>query len=242
LATESLSLPRISHIKFPSLVAVLFVNDLPITGHFSNVLKQVYHSCDLRQHLQHSNCWRTVDLDDIWWDIHGKALNKFPSGNRTTLQKFLHSRWPCNQREDRYYQYRSPYCVLCPEVIESQDRILCCPCPKREQLCIKYISDLRVTLRHFRTNEDLINVFSHYLFCWLNGQLPDPLPVLVNHPSIYLHQAVLSQNHIGWGQVFKGRMSIKWAYLLHYDILQPNLTIINPAIDKWGQAILKLSL
>jgi hypothetical protein len=170
-------------------------------------------------------------LDDIWWDIHGKVLNKFPPGNRMTLQKILHRRWPCNQREDRYYQYRSPYCILCPAVIESQDHILCCPCPKREQLRVKYISDLKVTLRHFRTNEDLIQVLTHYLSSWLTGHLPNSLPELVNNPLVFLQQALLSQNYIGWGQIFKGRMSIKWAYLFHHDIFQPNLLITNPAID-----------
>jgi hypothetical protein len=53
---------------------------------------------------------------------------------------------------------------------------------------------------------------------------------------------LLAQNHIGWGQIFKGRLSIQWAYLYHCDILQPNINIINPSIDKWGQSILTLSM
>jgi hypothetical protein len=241
LATQSLQLRQVYSILVPSLAATLTINNLRVTSQHSHHIKTTFHSMDLRQHLQTSNHWTSMVLDDIWWDIHDKVLQQFPISPRNSLIKFLHKRWPCNQREARYYEYRPDNCVYCSEVIETQDHVLCCPCPKREILRMKYLSNLRVLLLHFKTNADLITVLLYYLEHWLTGNLPVPVQQLLPNPSMALIQAVEVQHSIGWGHFFKGRISIQWAYLFNFTVQQP-MHIVTPLVDKWGKSILKLSM
>jgi ATP:corrinoid adenosyltransferase len=48
-----------------------------------------------------------------WWEIHGKALRKFGSGSRMSILKFIHGRAATNEREHRFYSFRSPLCYTC---------------------------------------------------------------------------------------------------------------------------------
>jgi hypothetical protein len=241
LATQSLHLRQVYSILVPGLAATLSINHLRVTSHHSYHIKTTFHSMDLRQHLQTSNQWTPLVLDDIWWDIHDKEIQQFPVSPRSSLIKFLHKRWPCNQREGRYYEYRTDHCVYCTDVIETQDHVLCCPCPKREILRMKYLSNLRVLLLHYKTHNDLIIVLLHYIEHWLTGNMPVPVQQLLPNPSTELIQAVNAQHSIGWGHFFKGRMSIQWAYLFNFSAHQP-MRIVTPLVDKWGKSILKLSM
>jgi hypothetical protein len=84
-----------------------------------------------------------------------------------------------------------------------------------------------VLLQHLCTDADLSLVLLHYIFAWLTGNLPNPVTVLLPNPSLELFQAVVAQNAIRWGQIFRGRMSIQWAYLFHHAAHQTN----NESLD-----------
>jgi ribonuclease HI len=241
-ATQSLLLRRIYSINDPTLPATISINNLRVTSKYSHHIKTTFHSMDLRQHMQTANHWTSVILDDIWWDVHDKVLKKFPISQRMSLIKFLHKLWPCNHREGVYYEYRNSSCVFCQDVVETQDHVLCCPCPKREVLRMKYLSNLRVLLKHMKTNDDIITVLLHYLSTWLSGNMPLTVNELLPNPSDAMITAVVAQSAIGWGQFFKGRMSIQWAYLFNHDPTRPLLQVVNPFVDKWGTSIIKLSM
>jgi hypothetical protein len=57
--------------------------------------------------------WTNAVLESICWEAHGKALISLSDGARTRIQKFIHNRLPCNHRESRYYDYRSPNSIAC---------------------------------------------------------------------------------------------------------------------------------
>jgi hypothetical protein len=55
-------------------------------------------------------------------------------------------------------------------------------------------------------------------------------------------QAVAARSAIGWGQFFKGRMTIQWVYLYNHDPTRPLLQVVHPFVNKWGTSKIKLSM
>jgi hypothetical protein len=56
-----------------------------------------------------------------------------------------------------------------------------------------------------------------------------------------LQEAILAQNSIGWDNILKGRLSIKWATMYYHIITATNHGLKHPTAEKWGAKILELS-
>jgi hypothetical protein len=108
---------------------------------------------------------------------------------------------------------------MCKTNLETQEHILKCTCcGKRKQLQ----HELKATILKYYTNTDTstatTRVMLHNIMCWLQDIEPKHVDELVNNPSHTLKQAVYEQEQIGWGQLFRGRMTKKWSELYNYDL------------------------
>jgi hypothetical protein len=118
----------------------------------------------MRAYLSEKYKWDTKIIDQIWWEIHGKALWNLNENNRSTIQKFIHERLPCNYRENKYYGYRPPYCRVCRTNIETNEHILQCSiCGDRKKIQKDYLRKLQATMIKLGTNECTIRVLIIYL-------------------------------------------------------------------------------
>jgi ribonuclease HI len=94
LATNGLSKKKVENLNLPGDRIKLFVNDQQVTSHFTRTLRNNFHSFEMYKYFQEKYNWTSLSMEQIWWEVHGKALK------RTTIQKFLHERLPCNYREN----------------------------------------------------------------------------------------------------------------------------------------------
>jgi ribonuclease HI len=102
LATTALRLRNLkANINLPSSKAIITLHGQQITANRTHILRNAFQSMQLRQYMATSNNWTDTQTEQIWWKIHGAALNTFPQGQRMILQKYIHSQLPCNQRNPR---------------------------------------------------------------------------------------------------------------------------------------------
>jgi hypothetical protein len=160
-------------------------------------------------------------------------------GQRTTYLKFIHDRLPCNQRENKYYQYKSPMCLVCTNEIESNDHILrCTKCQERTKSRKKYIEQLQRIMTKMGTNTTTTRVIIAHLRVWLGDTTGPKLVEVAQEASTELKQAIEDQEKIGWDQWFKGRISLKWGELYNEDIKKPNILITRPSSLRWGRSVI----
>jgi hypothetical protein len=135
LATEGLKLANISHYDTPRLIAKLYINGSVNNAHHSKTLHYVFHSIRVREYYMDKYKWKDQDVDQIWWEVHGKALQTFTPNQRCIIHKFIHNKLPCKKTENLYYKYCPPECYLCKTTIECQIHLIrCSKCNKRIKL------------------------------------------------------------------------------------------------------------
>jgi ribonuclease HI len=101
LATLAIKMRSSGRIVTPNTKTKLVLDNKYVSGKHSIIMKEKYHSIELRELLTDSNDWHPSILDDIWWQIQGKAVDNFSRGNRTALHKFIYKRWACNGKENQ---------------------------------------------------------------------------------------------------------------------------------------------
>jgi ribonuclease HI len=52
----------------------LFINNKKVCSNYTRLLRENYHSRNMYQYLQEKYNWSDRIIDNIWWEVHGKAL------------------------------------------------------------------------------------------------------------------------------------------------------------------------
>jgi hypothetical protein len=164
------------------------MDGLLVTAKYKKYLRRAFLSMDYREYLQQRNNWKTVDLDNIWWEAHEAAINSLGTTKKRFIQKFIHDKLPTNYRKNKLYNYRSALCSTCNSTIETQHHMLSCKgCQKREQLQSKFILDLGVLLKNNHTDPSCSTIITQNVRNYLNNQeittvqeiAPDASPTLI---------------------------------------------------------------
>jgi hypothetical protein len=154
------------------------------------------------------------------------------------IQKYIHNRWACNYRENKFYQYRSEKCKLCPE---KQHHIIQCPhCTKREYLRKEHGHNINKYFVNTETNPAPSRVLKHYIMSWINDKTPELLNNLMDDASPKLSQAVTDQMEIGWENFMKGRLSSKWSEMYNHNLLHKTKENKRMTAQKWGKDLIIL--
>jgi hypothetical protein len=66
LANEGMKLGLPDHYKLPSTKAMLFMDNLAVCKEHKKVLKESYHSMDMRKYYQEKYDWKDKTTDNIW--------------------------------------------------------------------------------------------------------------------------------------------------------------------------------
>jgi hypothetical protein len=166
-------------------------------------------------------------------------LLQLSEGQQTSILKFIHERIPCNLRESKYYEYRSPMCRMCNNYIECQNHILCCKnCQNRQKLRKNYLMKLQNMMITMGTNSTVIRVLLAYINAWLNQTESPIMEDIAPEASDTLRKAVQEQTSIGWDQWFRGRISRTWGELYNSEIQKPNILTYKPSALKWGRSVI----
>jgi hypothetical protein len=196
-------------MELPETIATLTINDLLVTSKHSHHLRTTYHSIQMREYLEDSNKWTGNTIETIWWKIHGSSIESNKQG-KTTLQKFVHGRLPCNYRNNKYYPYKPKYCTKCGEQQDEKQMhfLQCTSCPERVSKRQEFITALRNMLISTGTHETTTRILIHNISSYLNQQPRMSLQEIAPDASEFFKKTVHEQDKIGWDQFLRGRLSI----------------------------------
>jgi hypothetical protein len=122
------------------------------------------------------------------------------------IQKFDHSHLPCNVRNNIMYEFKPPYCRLCPNTQEDQIHVLRCKeCTERGKIRDNFKKEFYVYLINSNTNSTNARVLSYTINAWLNNAPIPKLSEIAPDASPTLIKAFNFQHKIGWKIFFKGR-------------------------------------
>jgi hypothetical protein len=239
LATIALTQKRVNNVMLPGNKTMIIINGKEVTSKFNKTLRDTFHATRMHNYYQETYEWSDQTIEDIWWQVHGKAILQFTNGKRTSIQKFMHKRIACNKRENRYKPYRSEMCLQCKDIIECENHILQCEkCEIRKKGRNTYLKTLQDTMIKMGTNSTTIRVIISYLRAWLNNAKMPNLEEIAPDASVHLKATVRSQSEIGWEHWFRGRISIKWGELYNNDIEHPPFPLFRPSAIRWGKQVI----
>jgi predicted RNA-binding Zn-ribbon protein involved in translation (DUF1610 family) len=247
LATIGLKKNNIKNILLlPSDNATINMKGKPITSNYKKVLKSAHQSINLRTYMKQSNNWNDDQIDTIWWGAHKKALYQMSENKKLIIKKFIHTQLPCNYRNSVMFDYKPPFCTLCNLVVEDQNHVLRCPkCPKRNIIRKKFKNEFRALLINSNTNETIARVLSFTINAWIEHKQLPKLDDLAPDASAVLRKAYNFQTTIGWEQLFKGRIDIRWGEMFNHEKQQQTYkqqsTKYATDTETWGSKIIILT-
>jgi ribonuclease HI len=238
LATKAQHMKKISNLRTPTTKATLSINGELVTSAQSASLRKIYHSIQMRKFLEESNKWKGKTIDTIWWKVHGPSIEAMRS-EKTTIQKFIHGRLPCNQRNNLYYPYKPSYCSTCStDTVEDQMHFIICKCcPERQTRREQFIKELKNQLVSVGTHETTTRFLMYNITSIINDKPIIDLGEIAPDASKFFLATNLEQSKIGWDQILKGRLSIKWGELYNYDIKHNKLKITLNDAEQRGKKI-----
>jgi DNA-directed RNA polymerase subunit RPC12/RpoP len=210
LANEGMKYPQMEHFSLPHCKSEIYLSGLLITKNHKQVLKDAHQSIDMRDYYQEKYVWSHTITENIWWMVHGKAFPSFNASIQNTLIKYIHGRFPCNHRENIYYQYRSPLCTTCATQTETQEHIIRCN-GNDHRIMIKknFVRNLYRIMEANETDERMSRVIGMCVNHWINGDgIPKIKDLADEPPKHLLVEAYKEQTKIGWDQFLKGRLTI----------------------------------
>jgi hypothetical protein len=198
MATCFFKIKEQSTINLPALNSKLYISNKMVTTKTTISKRIAFHSMKVQETYVYNN----KIMDQIWWLVHGKAIMEFSVKKRTIIQKLIHRRLPCHQREHLFYAYKPPFCRHCTEIEESHNHIIqCLNCPKRKILKKSYILTLESYFKHTGADETTSRVLTKYISAEILQQgAPVVLSEIAPDASRRLQQPVIYQEKIGWDQ------------------------------------------
>jgi hypothetical protein len=185
LATKGLTLSETNYKMYSSSKAMLYIDNKPVTANHRQNLRDAYHSIQLNEYFWKKYQWSELDVKDIWWSIHGKSMSCFTLDQQTTLNKYIHRRLPCNQRENLYYSYNEAVCYNCKNEVETQDHMIqCIEGEDRIKLKKKYLRDLTILLINNDTDDTVLRIINECIHEWIHNKEIPPLDEITDNPSI----------------------------------------------------------
>jgi hypothetical protein len=224
----------------------IFAGLYQLTGDIKPAIRDIATYDPLRTRLMQENEWTAAAYLDIDWLSHGRALKRLDRSRTTSTIKFLHSWLPTSQQQHEIDEEKDAHCQNCTEQHpETEDHILRCTNELVKQARDTAIKSLRTRLSHLETPTDLTNCILHGLTSWIAlsptlSEVSITCPAATPGPSenTQLHDAFQRQSLIGWGHLFRGRISIAWSQIVarHY---RTNKMKSEYNADRWNQAIIK---
>jgi hypothetical protein len=196
-------------LLFPTAKCQLIINKKSVTRKIPQTIRFETGSIDIRSYLTQRNLWTEATLDTINWDAHG-ASHSFHRPYRNFLVKMCHRHLPIGQTLHRRNQKYTPTCPGCLIETESQDHFLQCDAPSRIEWRLKLISTLRRQLAQLNTAENLQELILNCIDSAIDGRaIPTGGP---------FHEALESQETIGWLGMIRGYWSQEWRKSFRKDI------------------------
>jgi hypothetical protein len=233
-------------LYYPASTIQVLKNNLPVTAKVFRTTMNAHTEIEFFQYQRTRFNWTQTIHENIWWDIHHKALLTYKPAARQILQKFHFNQWACNKHAHMIHEYRSPICEACGRIEETCDHIIQCDNPAQ----IKIRTDFKESIETFFTNSKVSHevalCLKEGILAWIENKKPKNINQLVPNASQTLKKAYINQLEIGWGHFIRGRVSIEWITIINYDLQNKTNTPPRKGIrrfhsaDPWGLALINI--
>jgi hypothetical protein len=186
----------------------LQVNVPMITSHYTTHLREAAGSQEFFLWYSTNYKWTSRMINFVDWDAHLAAARKLSFSEKIFNAKFNFQWLPTGHQQHKVDPAQSTVCSSChnPDIEETETHLY--QCPRRLPL----VGDLFNKLQKFHEQEHTCPALQDTLFTALKSEIFDHPPSFSNHhendEATHLRQ---EQTLLGWGQLFRGRFSCKWA-------------------------------
>ena len=215
----------------PSNTAALIIQGSMVSSNYYDRLVETYSELRYMTYLQRRFAWNDDTLRSIAWKSFKNAIANI---DRTVVITKLTNRiLAVNYIQKRRKHRVSAKCKHCNK-IETVSHLYHCNIESRIQWRLSYITTLRKKMKEIKTDESLIDAMATILTEYLDsGQ------VSKEKYHQRFHEAIDSQNTIGFEHFFLGKISQKWLDL-HLPHLPPDPNLSSRYT--WGRHIVETTM
>ena len=154
--------------------------------------------------------------------------------------------WATNVQEAKIHGFRSPQCESCGLCDETADHVIQCTIDSREKCRKKLYTELQTFLDTPDTPERVKKCVLAGIRSWLNNTVPETFDQVEPNGTKLLQNAYEEQTILGWNQVSRGYLSVRWKYLIQIEQLarkdsrrrKGKCKYRSP--DTWGTSLIQL--
>ena len=215
----------------PSSSVTLFIRGISITNDYQTQLIRSYTEPTYIGHLQDKFGWSSPTTTTIAWKSLSCGIRRL--GRHCLVTKICNDLLPTAVTLQKWKYQTHDTCCLCGQT-ETREHLYLCRHHSRIQWKIRFMNALRACLLHLQTQPGLIDTLCSSLTDWLDNGRVDS-----NKYPVKYHKAIHTQTHIGWRQVFMGRLSQEWEKLQGTTTLHTGKT---RTAFLWGASVLEVTL
>jgi hypothetical protein len=241
MATNALQDPAPKYSEFPATSVYVTINYTYTTSNIAKTWRKAHLSQDLRQYLIKKYKWKPNVPDHIWWKLVEPVIRKYKENDKIRINKILYERLPHNHNNNKIDNEIEDKCKQCDEEYEDTDHIIRCKSSNRQIMRDTMMRDISTICEKYACRETIGQAMNLGLNAWLNNEtVPDIKKELPNATNNII-KAYNEQSEIGWNQIFRGRISMQWGYIVNTSIEhskdKQNKTK-NMAAEMWGREVL----
>jgi len=171
------------------------------------------------EYLQQRYQWTHANNENIHWKSLKTALESFQRNDQRRLILFMHGKLPL--RTSKFHPHaRTKLCPSCQKDPEDCRHFLTCTHLEKRRLFSKLKTQLAAVSTKYHLHPSILTVIWLGLLAIRNDT---PYPELTNELPPELQQVIRYQTHLGWDQLYYGRLTKYWIQAV--DRLNPHLTV-----------------
>jgi hypothetical protein len=226
----------------PQFEAVLYSSGSIVTIRFRDILYRQIYEKGLAANIQKKTGWSSSQFRSVSWEAYERAFRGQTTFKQIAVMKLSHDLWNTGAQKKLFGQDTDGICPVCSAALETMDHIFQCDAPQVMALKHQLLEELREELAILGTPGMLIRSLSAGLEWWLINSTNSDCPRAPGFGKIYAADvwsttAYAEQTGLGWGQLLRGHMSMKWgeAYVKEMRSTKP-----KESHAEWTKRVIKL--
>ena len=171
------------------------------------------HDKNLQDYICEKERWTPRIFTSVDWRGLEAYLGSLPATAQTNVIKLTHNWVHDGYQKDLFAQDgdRHPCPAECGR-LEAHQHYLSCYAPPMTTAKAKCMQDMKKIWKKTRTATPIRRALQYILSCVMHETEPLPRRFSSTPINIMIFKAWQEQKRIGWGQLFRGRLSSKWRH------------------------------
>jgi ribonuclease HI len=212
-----------------------------ITSRLGQVISTALHEAKLGAYIRNKASWSEDTFNRVNWVAHKQAFTSYKRVPQLSICKLVHGLYHTNREANKLYG-TTDKCPCCESHIETLQHVFWC----QEEHCRNHRHEardkLKTTLTSCKTPQKLLAMILHGIEEWESIESANDKPVPLYRGSvlpedILLIQAFQEQTAIGWDQLLRGRISLKWNSA--YRCLVGGKRQVEVSPDPWAKTLIR---